>query len=211
MLTCPHFKKCAIFLIPIYICPFTSPSICITPSISPTPPISPSQSLLLIPRSIQLIIGSKCPSTPLKKSSPSLFHLILNWFGIMHCAKSVQIRSFFCSVFSRIQSKYGKIWIRKNSVFGHFLLSDYLPTKSSPAVKHFWNPEKIKSLTKGVCYVALQVVIVSPCISVHQANPSPRQIICAPKAEHLPKLLPSIHNKSNRSLYLLPQFWTLDG
>ena len=41
----------------------------------------------------------------------------------LDCVKSVQIRSFFCSVFSRIQSKYGKIRTRKNSVFGHFLRS----------------------------------------------------------------------------------------
>ena len=52
----------------------------------------------------------------------------------MHrCVKSVQIRSFFWSVFSifglnteiyavnfRIQSEYGKIGTRKNIVFGHF-------------------------------------------------------------------------------------------
>ena len=37
-----------------------------------------------------------------------------------HCVKSVQIRSFFRSAFSRIQSEYGKIRTRKNSVFGHF-------------------------------------------------------------------------------------------
>ena len=47
-----------------------------------------------------------------------------------HCAKSVQIRSAFWSVFSRnrteyravrsIQSKCGKMRTRKNSVFGHF-------------------------------------------------------------------------------------------
>ena len=40
-----------------------------------------------------------------------------------HCVKSVQIRSIFWSVFSRIQSKCGKIWIRKYSVFGDFLHS----------------------------------------------------------------------------------------
>ena len=34
--------------------------------------------------------------------------------------KSVQIRSFFWSVFSCIQSKQRKIGTRKNSVFGHF-------------------------------------------------------------------------------------------
>ena len=34
--------------------------------------------------------------------------------------KSVQIRSFFWSVFSRIRTECGKIRIRKNSVFGYF-------------------------------------------------------------------------------------------
>ena len=46
----------------------------------------------------------------------------------MHCAKSVQIRSFFWSVFSRIWTEYGDLLLiqskyvqmrpRKNSVFG---------------------------------------------------------------------------------------------
>ena len=35
-----------------------------------------------------------------------------------HCMKSVQIRSFFWSVFYRIHPEYGKIWTTKNSVFG---------------------------------------------------------------------------------------------
>ena len=34
--------------------------------------------------------------------------------------KSIQIRSFFWSVFSRIQSECAKIQTRKNSVFGYF-------------------------------------------------------------------------------------------
>ena len=42
----------------------------------------------------------------------------------MHCVKSVQIRGFTWSSFSRIQSKFGKIRTRKNSVFGHFSRSD---------------------------------------------------------------------------------------
>ena len=41
-----------------------------------------------------------------------------------HCAIKVKIRSFFWPVFSHIQSKYGKIRTRKNSVFGHFLRSE---------------------------------------------------------------------------------------
>ena len=37
-----------------------------------------------------------------------------------HCEKSVQIRSYFWSVFSCIQSKYREIRTRNNSVFGHY-------------------------------------------------------------------------------------------
>ena len=56
-------------------------------------------------------------------------------FSIAHCVKSVQIRSYFWSVFSciwieyvnlRIQSEYRKIWTRNNCVFGHFSRSVYL-------------------------------------------------------------------------------------
>ena len=53
-----------------------------------------------------------------------------------HCVKSVQIRSYFWSVFSRnpieyfvslqIQSECGKIRTRNNSVFGHFSRSEGL-------------------------------------------------------------------------------------
>ena len=55
----------------------------------------------------------------------------------MHCVKSVQIRSFFWSAFSRIRTEYGEIRSispylvpirentdQKNSVFEHFLHSD---------------------------------------------------------------------------------------
>ena len=40
--------------------------------------------------------------------------------GTFHCVKSVQIRSFFWSVFSCIRTEYRKIRTRKNSVLGHF-------------------------------------------------------------------------------------------
>ena len=42
----------------------------------------------------------------------------------IHCVKSVQIRSYFWSVFSFIQSEYRKIGTRNNFAFGHFLRSD---------------------------------------------------------------------------------------
>ena len=38
----------------------------------------------------------------------------------IHCVKSVQIRSYFWSVFSCIQSEYRKIRTRNNSLFGYF-------------------------------------------------------------------------------------------
>ena len=40
-----------------------------------------------------------------------------------HCVKSVQIQSFFWTVFSRIQYEQEKTRTRKKSVFGHFLRS----------------------------------------------------------------------------------------
>ena len=56
------------------------------------------------------------------------------FYWIMHCVESVQIRSYFWSVFSciwteygdllRIQSKYRKIWTRKKIIFGHVSSSD---------------------------------------------------------------------------------------
>ena len=40
--------------------------------------------------------------------------------NIQRCVKSVQIRSFFWSVFSCIRTEYRKIRTRKNSIFGYF-------------------------------------------------------------------------------------------
>ena len=50
-----------------------------------------------------------------------LHHFFLIFKTIFHCVKIVQIRSYFWSVFSCIQSEYRKIRIRNNSVFGNFL------------------------------------------------------------------------------------------
>ena len=47
-----------------------------------------------------------------------------------HCVKIVQIRSYFCSVFSCIRIEYRKIRTRNNSVFGHFSRS---ARQSSPS------------------------------------------------------------------------------
>ena len=39
----------------------------------------------------------------------------------VYCVESVQIRSYFWSAFSCIQTEYRKIRTRNNSVFGHFI------------------------------------------------------------------------------------------
>ena len=57
--------------------------------------------------------------------------MVTTWSVFSHCVKSVQIRSFFWSIFYRIRTEFGetlrislhsfgKIRTRKNSVFGHF-------------------------------------------------------------------------------------------
>ena len=50
----------------------------------------------------------------------NLFRLIRITCSYSHCVKSVQIRSFFWSVFSCIRAEYRKILTRKYSVLGHF-------------------------------------------------------------------------------------------
>ena len=51
-----------------------------------------------------------------------LFHAKINHW--VNTGKSVQIRSFFWSVFSRIRTEYGGYTDQKNSVFGHFSRSE---------------------------------------------------------------------------------------
>ena len=45
---------------------------------------------------------------------------------LLHRVKSVEIRSYFWSVFSCIQSEYRKIRTRNNSVFGQFSTRDFM-------------------------------------------------------------------------------------
>ena len=54
------------------------------------------------------------------KSNMLMLGVIFVIFCLLHCVKSVQIWSFFWSLFSCIQAEYRKIWTRKNTVFGHF-------------------------------------------------------------------------------------------
>ena len=55
-----------------------------------------------------------------------------NLYSKENCVKNIQIRRYFCSVFSCIQSEYRKIRTRNNSVFGHFSRS----VIKSKLVKH---------------------------------------------------------------------------
>ena len=58
----------------------------------------------------------------------------------IHFVKSVQIRGYFWSVFSCIQSEYRKIQTRNNSAFGHFSSSDFLKkSKYSEGKYTFWH------------------------------------------------------------------------
>ena len=59
----------------------------------------------------------------------SVFYVALFDWNILisfriHYVKSVQIRSYFWSILSCIQSEYKKLRTRNYSVFGHFSLSD---------------------------------------------------------------------------------------
>ena len=51
-----------------------------------------------------------------------------------HYVKSVQIRSYFLSVFSCIRAEYRKIRTRNNSVFGHFSWSEFDQDKDFPSL-----------------------------------------------------------------------------
>ena len=54
------------------------------------------------------------------KEYNTMYIILLAKYMTLYCVKSVQIWSYFWSVFSCIQSEYRKIRTRNNSVFGHF-------------------------------------------------------------------------------------------
>ena len=57
-----------------------------------------------------------------------------------HCVKSVQIRNYFWSVFSCIESKYRKMQTINNSVFGHFSRSDIINDSLKKMLENTENP-----------------------------------------------------------------------
>ena len=74
-----------------------------------------------------------------------LKHII---FTELHCVKSVQIRSYFWSVFSCIQSEYRKILTRNNSVFGHFSRNVWVKNSStSNFIQQQQQPQKPQKIS----------------------------------------------------------------
>ena len=84
----------------------------------------------------------------LPKPNQKTVHFILLAIEANHCMKSVQIRSFFWSVFSHIWTEYGEIWsiqsergkirTKKISVFCHFSRS-VSDVKSASSIKVCWH------------------------------------------------------------------------
>ena len=78
-----------------------------------------------------------CP--PFYSSNFKIFRNILG----QNCVKSVQIRSYFWSTFSRIRIEYGKIRTRNNSVFGPFSSSAmYFKCTPKYVITSTYLPEK---------------------------------------------------------------------
>ena len=67
-----------------------------------------------------------------------MFMKIFSLIPRVYCVKSVQIRSYFWSIFSCNQSEFRTIRTRNNSVFGHFSRSDmkYPEIKLTAGVFH---------------------------------------------------------------------------
>ena len=75
-----------------------------------------------------------------------------------HCVKSVQIRSFFWSVFSCIRTEYRKIQTRKNSEFGHFSRHNILSTRTNFFLSSSGKIESVQEfkikLFSSSCFIA---------------------------------------------------------
>ena len=97
----------------------------------------------------------------LQKITKVLKYFILQNIQIVkafHWVKSVQIRSFFCSVFSLIRTEYGEIRsysvrmrTRKNFVFRHFSRNVYCFSKYINSFHYFLN------ITKPLCNIYIYI------------------------------------------------------
>ena len=70
-----------------------------------------------------------------------------------HCSKSVQIRSFFRSVFFCVWHECRKIPTRKNSVFGNFLSSERVSLVAGITKSNFANLKPDSHLPKKMFYL----------------------------------------------------------
>ena len=77
----------------------------------------------------------------------------------LHWVKMVQIRSFFWSVFSCIQSEHRKIRTRKNSVFGHFSRSVQVSKILSEVIIILYSTSKQKTKTSPLLLCSLYIQI----------------------------------------------------
>ena len=78
-----------------------------------------------------------------------------SFFTFLSCLKSVQIRSYFWSIFSCIQSKYRKIWTRNNYIFGQFSLSDIFIVPKKKEININTNMQKYEIFRLIINYYCL--------------------------------------------------------
>ena len=91
------------------------------------------------------IIPEPKANRPVQRSNPYQKQI-----HFLHCVKSVQIRSFFLSAFSCLQSEYRKIRTRKYSVYYLYTFHAVLKVKTSKPVGNImcqalWEPSSICS------------------------------------------------------------------
>ena len=72
-------------------------------------------------------------------------------FDFGNCVKSVQIRTFFWSVYSCIHPEYRKIRTRKNSVFWHF-------STMSSEVQHLLLPESVVQFFTPLYHLLTKII-----------------------------------------------------
>ena len=85
-------------------------------------------------------LASRAYCTEFRISSIFLKKLpqIDNCINVNHCVKSVQIRSYFWSLFSCIRTECRKIRTRNNSVFGQFSRSEYFVEETANSLSLYF-------------------------------------------------------------------------
>ena len=85
-------------------------------------------------------LASRAYCTEFRISSIFLKKLpqIDNCINVNHCVKSLQIRSYFWSLFSCIRTECRKIRTRNNSVFGQFSRSEYFVEETANSLSLYF-------------------------------------------------------------------------